>query len=234
MKNKIPNLITLANLFCGCIGIVFAFQNDLEYCAAMIGLAAVFDFFDGASSRLLKVSSKMGKELDSLSDLVSFGVLPSMIMYRLLEISLTGSAVFVVFIIACASSYRLAKFNLDERQTTSFIGLPTPANAILIGSFPLILNADIEYINQILLSPYFLISITLLLSFLLICELPLFSLKFNNFKWEGNKVRYLFLILSSGMFITLYVVANQFLAIPLIIMLYVLMSLINNYTRNEI
>ncbi len=206
----------------------------------MIGLAAVFDFFDGASARLLKVSSEMGKELDSLSDVVSFGVLPAMILYKMFQLAIAEQDLFpqetayFVFIIACASSYRLAKFNLDDRQTTSFIGLPTPANAILIGSFPLILNADIGNINQILLSPYFLISITIMLSFLLICELPLFSLKFNNFKWNDNKVRYLFVLISVGMFGGLKYVADQYLAVPLIILLYVLMSLINNFTKNEV
>ncbi|OZA56958.1 MAG: CDP-diacylglycerol--serine O-phosphatidyltransferase, partial [Sphingobacteriales bacterium 39-40-5] len=142
MKKHIPNSVTCLNLFSGCLGIVFAFQGNLIWASYAIVIAAVFDFFDGMLARLLKAYSDIGKELDSLADMVSFGVLPSVIIYQLFALSPqidfgADWLSFSAFIIAVFSALRLAKFNIDTRQSENFIGLPTPANALLIASFPL-------------------------------------------------------------------------------------------------
>jgi CDP-diacylglycerol--serine O-phosphatidyltransferase len=179
----------------------------------LILLAAVFDFFDGMSARLLKAWSPIGKELDSLADMISFGLAPGLIMFKLLEISvlktdaanglqqdpsfsqllMMGSA----FLIPIFSALRLAKFNVDERQTSSFIGLPTPANAMFIASLALIKeHGTLPAIDNILLSMPVLIGITLLFSWLLVAEIPMFSLKFKNLSWQSNQVQYIFLLCS--------------------------------------
>lgn len=236
IKAQIPNIITLLNLISGSISIVFALEGNLTVAAWFIGIAAVFDFFDGFSARMLHVSSEIGKELDSLADVISFGLAPGMILYILLsnsvsipEIIITGRNIvpFIAFLIPALSAYRLAKFNLDERQTDSFIGLPTPANALMIASFPLILaqqknlsGIDITLFAGIINNPWFLIIFIFVFSYLLIAELPLMSLKFKTFKWSENKVRYFFLIVSVILFVLLF-----YTAIPLIIIFYILLSL---------
>lgn len=235
IKNHIPNFITLLNLLSGCIAIVFIFNNQLVIAAYLIGLAAVFDFLDGFFARLLKVQSPIGKDLDSLADVVSFGLVPGLILFKLLGYSIgvsiqTGIITlvpYIAFLVPLFSALRLAKFNNDERQTDVFIGLPTPANALLIASFPLIIiqqsmlvGIDILSIQSFFLSTVFLISITILLSYLLVAEIPLLSLKFKTFNWEENKIRYLFLGISCLLIILLY-----FAAVPLIILMYILFSL---------
>ena len=236
IKAQIPNIITLLNLISGSISIVFALEGNLTVAAWFIGIAAVFDFFDGFSARMLHVSSEIGKELDSLADVISFGLAPGMILYILLsnsvsipEIIITGRNIvpFIAFLIPALSAYRLAKFNLDERQTDSFIGLPTPANALMIASFPLILaqqknlsGIDITLFAGIINNPWFLIIFIFVFSYLLIAELPLMSLKFKTFKWSENKMRYFFLIVSVILFVLLF-----YTAIPLIIIFYILLSL---------
>ena len=196
----------------------------------MIGIAAIFDFLDGMIARLLKVKSELGKQLDSLSDLISFGMLPGIILFYLLNNIFSEADNFikfvpyVAFLIPLFSALRLAKFNIDDRQTESFIGLPTPANAIFIGSIPLILVQQNEsIINNLLSNPGFLIILILLLSFLLVAPLPLFSMKFKDLKWKNNSIRYIFIILSVILFPILL-----FVSIPIIILLYVLLSIINN------
>lgn len=232
MKKNIPNFFTLCNLLCGCIAIVFAFEGDLVWCAYMVGIACVFDFSDGLIARALKVNSEIGKQLDSLADMVSFGVVPGMIVYRLLaEMSnAPGYISSIAFLIPVFSAIRLAKFNIDTKQSDSFIGLPTPANAIFFASFPIILQFSSigESIKQLMLQPYFLISLTLVSSFLLIAPLPFFALKFKNFLWKDNKMRYLFLALSA-----MLLVVFQFTGIPLIIVLYILLSIINNIASKK-
>jgi CDP-diacylglycerol---serine O-phosphatidyltransferase len=235
IKNHIPNFITLLNLLSGCIAIVFIFNNQLVIAAYLIGLAAVFDFLDGMFARLLQVQSPIGKDLDSLADVVSFGLVPGLILFKLLGYSIgvsiqTGIITlvpYIAFIVPLFSALRLAKFNNDERQTDVFIGLPTPANALLIASFPLIIiqqstlvGIDILSIQSFFLSTVFLISITILLSYLLVAEIPLLSLKFKTFNWKDNKIRYLFLGFSCFLLILLY-----FAAVPLIILMYILFSL---------
>lgn len=243
-KKHIPNAITCGNLVCGCLSIVQAFQGHLVYAAFLVGLAAIFDFFDGFAARMLRVTSPIGKDLDSLADMVTFGVVPGIMMYHLIAVSLqqglSGSPMaepadggdfkvmylpFVAFAIIVFSALRLAKFNNDTRQTTSFIGLPTPANAILIGSLPLILEySDSPQMHTIILNPFVLVFLCLGLSYLLVAEIPLFALKFRNFSWDGNRTRYTFLLACVAL-LALF----RFTGIPLIILLYVLMSINSNY-----
>jgi len=236
IKKHIPNALTCGNLLCGCLAIVFAFEGNLVISAYLVGVAAVLDFFDGFVARLLNVGGELGKQLDSLADMVTFGVVPAVVMYHLLALAFWGNQTqprglltdwypflaYVPFLIAIFSALRLAKFNIDTRQTTSFIGVPTPANAILICSLPLILAFHRGFTEWIL-NPYFLICLTLLMSYLLVAELPLFALKFKTFKWADNKIRFVFLIVSAVLLILFQVVA-----IPCIIFLYIVLSIINN------
>jgi CDP-diacylglycerol--serine O-phosphatidyltransferase len=232
MKKHIPNFITSLNLVCGCIGIGFLFKNNIPYAAWAIVFAALFDFLDGMFARLLHVKSEIGKELDSLADMVSFGVLPGFIMYSMLD-QCVGDAEgwkafipFIAFLIPVFSALRLAKFNIDKRQTDKFIGLPTPANAIFIASIPFILYYDPEKvpaISIVLANPGFLIVLTFILAFLLVAPLPLFALKFKDFSWSKNSVKYIFIILSLILLIFL-----SFVAIPIILPLYIFLSLISN------
>lgn len=223
MKRHIPNALTCANLLCGCIGIVEVFHNNMLLSCALIGVAAVFDFLDGFAARLLRVTSDIGKELDSLADVTTFGVLPSIIIYQLLMRSIPDiSGIWIAnfaFLIAIASAVRLAKFNIDPRQSDSFIGVPTPANAILIASIPFILNDYEAVAGQLIVNTTNLLVFTAVMSYLLVCELPLFALKFKSFGWQGNEIRFSFLVLS-----VLFVVLWGVIAIPLIIFLYILIS----------
>lgn len=245
IKKHIPNAITCCNLLCGCLALVQAFEGNLVYAAYLVGMGAIFDFFDGFAARMLKVSSPIGKDLDSLTDMVTFGVVPGIVMYKLLSISFIQQELaqfegvsgivkgmpddlyndryiyYIPFIIVIFSAIRLAKFNNDTRQTDSFIGVPTPAVALFICALPLILNHNNHY--DFIFNPYLLSITSVILSFLLISELPLFALKFKHFKWTGNETRFVFLGLSLVMLITL-----QFVGIPLIIIMYILLSVINN------
>jgi CDP-diacylglycerol--serine O-phosphatidyltransferase len=237
IKKQIPNTITLLNLISGSIAIVFAVEGQLEMAAWMIGVAAVFDFFDGFAARMLKVSSEVGKELDSLADVISFGLAPGMILFSMLsntdtcpEFIIGGRNIvpFTAFLIPAFSAYRLAKFNLDTRQTDSFIGLPTPANALLIASFPLIINQesnllgmDMTFFTNVINHTGFLIPFIFLFSWLLIAEIPLMSLKFKTFKWNDNKIRFMFLISCFVLFVIFF-----YLAVPLIILLYLVLSFV--------
>ncbi len=239
IKKNIPNTITLGNLFCGCLALIEAFDGALEWTAAFVGIALVLDFFDGFTARMLKVSSAIGKDLDSLADMVTFGVVPAMVMYRLIaaaELNLQAAHIgttsqfttylpYLGVMIALFSCIRLANFNNDTRQSDSFIGLPTPANAMVICSLPLILKfgPSHQVINSLLGSPWFLAALSVVMSFLLVAEIPLFSLKFKNFAWSSNKLVYSFLLVSVTMILCLH-----FLAIPLVIILYILLSIVNN------
>jgi CDP-diacylglycerol---serine O-phosphatidyltransferase len=196
VRKHIPNAITSLNLASGCIAIVFAFQGGTYMTAAyFIALAAVFDFFDGFAARLLKAYSPIGKELDSLADIVSFGVAPGIMVFNYIsDLSLaTNSSIYLAylaFLIPVFSALRLAKFNIDERQATSFIGLPTPANAIfwafgIAGFFNDIFDTNFD--------PLIVIAVDLFSSWLLVSNLPMFSLKFKHYKWRGNRLRYYFL-----------------------------------------
>ncbi|HEY6160534.1 MAG TPA: CDP-alcohol phosphatidyltransferase family protein [Bacteroidia bacterium] len=287
IKKNIPNFFTCLNLLCGCIGIVLAFRGELVWTAYMVGIAAVMDFLDGFVARLLKVHSEIGKQLDSLADMVTFGVVPGVVMFKLFQESifyygwpediqgpnaiLPGSfgdlwidfnnpltswqllLPFSAFLITIFSAIRLAKFNIDTRQADSFIGVPTPANSILICSLPLVLftgnhlnecadggysgigplikfwKNGPDFLQQWIMNPWFLLGLTLVMSFLLVAELPLFALKFKNFSWKDNKIRFIFLALC----LALLIIFRQ-LGIPFIIVLYILMSVVNNsVNRNK-
>lgn len=235
MKQHVPNFITLLNLFSGCVAVVFAVQNKLELAALFVFLGIFFDFLDGLAARLLKVQSELGVQLDSLADMITSGLVPGIVMFQLLKMSHTGGwnagfigneidlFPFFGFAITLASAYRLAKFNIDENQVSSFIGLPTPANTLLILSLPLILlYHNNDFLNGLILNEWFLIVITLLSAFLLNARIELFALKFKSWQFKGNEMRYLFIIGSLILLLTL-----QFLSIPVIIVLYILMSLLS-------
>lgn len=225
MKQHIPNAVTCLNLFSGCLGIVFAFNGNLVFASYAILIAAVLDFLDGMLARLLKAYSELGKQLDSLADMVSFGVLPSVIIYHLflssVEITSLSLISYSAFIIAVFSGLRLAKFNIDTRQSENFIGLPTPANALLIASFPFMMEENNSFFMNYIMNPYSLLVFSLIMSFLLISEIPLISLKFKTLSFSENALRYT-LILSSILLILLL----QFAAVPIILILYILISLL--------
>ncbi len=225
VKKHVPNAITCANLFSGCIGIVFAFQGDLIVAAYAVLLAAIFDFFDGFASRVLKEFSGIGKDLDSLADMVSFGVLPSVILYQLFLMAPQIEHIsiylnFIAFLIPVFSALRLAKFNTDSRQAEIFIGLPTPANGILIGSFPLIME-QYPSLSRYILNPYGLTVFAIVMCALLVVELPLMSLKFKNRNFNKNIYRYLLLLFSA-----ILLLFFKFAAVPVIIFIYLVLSVI--------
>ncbi len=218
LLKHIPNAMTCGNLLCGCVGMVMALRGHLDTAAWLIGLAAVLDFGDGFVARMVKVSGPFGKELDSLADVVTFGVLPATIVFQLCWFQELGSISYGAFLIAVLSALRLANFNIDTRQSESFIGLPVPANAMLIASFPLMEHYQPQYDaiwkNDIALG------MMIAFSFMLVSELPLFALKFKSFTWADNRIKFSFLIASVLLLLFLH-----FAAIPLIILLYILVSL---------
>jgi CDP-diacylglycerol--serine O-phosphatidyltransferase len=261
IKKNIPNTITLGNLLCGCLAIIKVFEGDLVWASYLVGIAAVCDFFDGFAARLLKVSSPIGKDLDSLADMVTFGVVPGLVIFQIIHVSVFNTYFFskslpdnpiggvddfgpkylnylpyVALAIPVFSCIRLAVFNNDVRQSDSFIGLPTPGNAILICSLPIILNLGpflrqdqfAEIFSQPLLSTRLLIAYSLISAFLLVIPIPLFALKFKNFKWKGNEIRFIFLIWS-----VLLLALLQFTGIPLAILSYILFSLVNNLLKKS-
>jgi CDP-diacylglycerol--serine O-phosphatidyltransferase len=220
IKRHIPNALTCANLLSGCIGIVFAFNDRLDIAAYAVLISGIFDFFDGNLARLLNVKSPIGKELDSLADMVSFGFLPGVVMFKLLEQS-HGTfeyLPFFGFLITIFSGLRLAKFNIDTRQTEDFIGLNTPMNTLFIVSLPFIQRENPELIGNTLL----LVCLTILTSWLLISEIRLFSLKFGTIGWADNKIKFVFLIISAVLIAFL-----KFAAIPFVLILYILSSFIH-------
>jgi len=199
MKKHIPNSLTCCNLICGCIATGCAFYGQYQYAVLMIVIGAVFDFFDGMVARALGVSSPIGKELDSLADVVTFGVAPSAILFYLfhevqypeLLSNLKSFLPYTAFLMAAFSALRLAKFNLDERQHQQFIGLPTPANALFWGSLVL---GEHAFLVSLKFNAVFLFLFMLLFCMLLVCEVPMLALKFKNLTWADNKQRYIFLL----------------------------------------
>ncbi|MBK7128849.1 MAG: CDP-alcohol phosphatidyltransferase family protein [Crocinitomicaceae bacterium] len=287
IKQQIPNLFTAGNLVGGVLAIVFSLTGYLELAPFCIFISAFLDFFDGFAARLLKVQSELGKQLDSLADMVTFGVAPGVMVFVLLDMpnilshdsillnhlatffteknlsngivnisQITGTEIlqqsngltenveitthsfmpflpFIALLIPVMSMFRLAKFNLDTRQSDSFIGVPTPANTLFFASFPLILiqlsNNQASWagnVSDLILNPVFLVVTTVVFSFLLVAELPLFALKFKSFGWKGNEIRFIFLTACVILLATLW-----WLAIPLIIILYILLSLIQNLAK---
>lgn len=238
MKKQIPNIITLLNLFCGTIAVVLAVQGRLDWAFFFVVLGIFFDFFDGFFARLLNVKSDLGLQLDSLADMVTSGVVPGIAMFQLLSKSgfvTQNSGLFAEifpylgFFITLASAYRLAKFNIDTRQTTGFIGLPTPANALFILSLPVILQYyPVDFLQNFLQNAWILTGITLLSCYMLNAEIPLFALKFKDYSFQNNKIKYIFLIVS-----VLGLMFFQLIAVPAIIVLYVLISIFQNVSSFE-
>ncbi|KAB1067056.1 phosphatidylserine synthase [Tamlana haliotis] len=247
MKKHIPNALTLLNLFSGSIAVILAVNNQLVSAAFFVFLGIFFDFFDGFAARKLNVSSELGLQLDSLADMVTSGLVPGIVMYKLLELSLPvwGDSEaseltalsfenlefnmilpFFGLLVTLGSAYRLAKFNIDEEQQSYFKGLPTPANTILILGLPLILEfQSSEVIQAIILNKWFLIGLTFLSCYILNADIKLFALKFKNFGFKDNAIRYVFLILS-----LVFIVVLKFIAIPAIILLYLILSVFDNVT----
>jgi CDP-diacylglycerol--serine O-phosphatidyltransferase len=240
IRKHVPNFITSLNVLCGSMAVVLILNGALTTAVFLIVLAMVFDFLDGMSARMLKAYSPIGKELDSLADVISFGLAPGLLMFKMLEHALAlnttapgflsqsswadllilGSA----FLIPIFSALRLAKFNVDERQTSSFIGLPTPANALFIASLALIKeHGSLPILDNILLGTPVLLGITLLFSWLLVAEIPMFSLKFKNLTWQSNRIQYLFV---AGTVILL--AAFQLYGIATIIPLFIILSIVTN------
>jgi CDP-diacylglycerol--serine O-phosphatidyltransferase len=220
IKRHIPNFITSLNVLSGSVAVVFVLKGSLTMAVLLIMLAALFDFLDGMTARLLKAHSPIGKELDSLADMISFGLAPGLIMFKLLEISvfkqagwpdqlsnLALSQLFIMgsaFLIPIFSALRLAKFNIDVRQSSSFIGLPTPANALFISSLALIQeHGTMPVMDHFLLSTPVLLCLTVIFSYLLVAEIPMFSLKFKNLSWKANQIQYIFVFLAIGLISTL-------------------------------
>lgn len=283
IKSLIPNLLTAGNLVGGILAIIFSLTDKLEWAPYCIFISAFLDFFDGFAARLLKVQSELGKQLDSLADMVTFGVAPGIIVFMMIKVSIFNSFVglymdypgpylnnpdtfteitaivtsapefktdqfynlmsystayiylpYIAFIIPILSLFRLAKFNLDTRQSESFIGLPTPANTLFFAVLPILLftpsikeNTEKLWMIENIILNFWLLSVTaIMMSVMLVVELPLFALKFKTFGWKGNEIRYVFLTISIGLLATLV-----FWAIPLIIILYVLLSLIQNIVK---
>ncbi|UAY51397.1 CDP-alcohol phosphatidyltransferase family protein [Ferruginibacter albus] len=248
---QIPNLFTLTNLFLGAVAIVFALQtqsvliytNDefassfnipenLSVAALLLFFAAVVDFLDGFVARLFKATSEMGKQLDSLADVVSFGVAPGVIVYQLLRMSYAQEemgldvSIFLLlpaFLISCAAAYRLAKFNIDTTQQYGFKGVPTPAVGLLIASFPLILHFPSGFINinEWLINKWFLYSVIIVVSWLMVSNLPLLALKFKNFSFKNNQPQ--FILIALGIVAVLLL---RWLAIPVIFIAYIILSLL--------
>lgn len=228
ITKSIPNFITCCSLVSGCIACVMAFKGDMPMATLWIVLAAVFDFSDGFAARLLHAYSPMGKELDSLSDMVSFGVAPGMIVYKILEQAcvtvqvgdLASYIPYLAFVIPVFSGLRLAKFNIDERQTTSFIGMPVPAHALFWASVGYSVGHAIpmDSIGFII----GVVVVSCLTSFLLVSEIPMFSLKVKSLKWKGNELRYI-LVAGAVLFISFFGV----LGIAGAIVLYVALSFFN-------
>jgi len=214
IKKHIPNGITCLNLFSGCIAVYYGFQGNFSAAMVAVLLSALFDFLDGFAARMLHAYSPMGKELDSLADVISFGLAPGAIAFSLLSAAeIPGWLTYSAFLIPVFSGLRLAKFNIDERQTSSFLGLPVPANAIFW------IGAGYTYNELFINQPYILIVCIVVFSLLLVSEIPMFSLKFKNLKWKDNVVPFIFLIVT-----VILIIALRFDAPAPVIIWYIALS----------
>jgi CDP-diacylglycerol--serine O-phosphatidyltransferase len=217
------------------LGIVAAFDHHLVLASYFMWAGGVFDFFDGFAARLVRVNSELGKQLDSLADVITFGLLPAAIVFHLMQLAIESGNLpndlyleYAAFIITVFSALRLAKFNIDTRQTEDFIGVNTPANSIFFSSFPFILDTDHLGISFLISNYWFLLTLVIIFSLLMVSEIRIFGLKFKDFSFEKNKIRYLFLISSVILFIIF-----KFSSIPLIIILYITLSLVQQYLINK-
>lgn len=234
MINQIPNALTCLNLLCGCFSIVFIFKGEINISALFTLGSLAFDFLDGFVARALKATSTIGKELDSLADVVSFGLVPGLIGCHLCLASPPFSLVtdsfsplaYFPLIITIASAVRLARFNVDTRQTDSFIGVPTPAITILMVGIALVVEHDSFNLTPTILNPFFICGLSMVIAWLLNSELPMLALKFKSFSYRENSAQYL-LILSSIIFIALF----GYTGIPMIIILYIANSIIKKTVK---
>ena len=229
MKAFVPNFITLLNLLSGGIAVIFAVKGDLSTAALFVFFGIFFDFFDGFLARKLNVSSEMGLQLDSLADLVTSGLVPALVLVNLIELSILPSQdancflPYLGLLVLLCSAYRLAKFNISTEQSQFFIGLPTPANALLIMSLPLILDyQNSDSYNALIINPFFLVVVTLLSSFLLNAPVKLIALKFKTWNFSENASKYILIIFS-----LVGLILFKFAGIPLIIIFYIIISLVN-------
>lgn len=239
IKKHIPNTITLFNLASGLLAIIAIFKGYYDEAFLFVCLGIFFDFWDGFFARKFKVSGELGLQLDSLADVVTSGVVPGLMIFKLLldiqeddtsiyylteDYYYMGFVPYLGFIITLASAYRLAKFNIDTRQSDSFIGLPTPANALFIMSIPMIqFDGTHEWLVNALFNPFVLLIISFVSAYMLNAEIPLFSLKIKDFSWDKNKLQVFFLAIAATLFLFL-----GFTALPIIILLYVVISVVNN------
>jgi len=236
IKKHIPNFLTFLNLSAGLLALVHAFNGNYNEAFSLVCLGIFFDFWDGFFARKFNVSGDLGLQLDSMADMVTSGVVPGLVMYKMFadiqenqemynlteETWFMGAVPYIGFLITLGSAYRLAKFNIDTRQTDSFIGLPTPANALFILSLPMILfQNQFEWVSAIISNPYFLVVLSVLSAYILNAEIPLFSLKIKNFTFKKYKLQVSFLVVS-----VLLLFLLQYLAIPLIILLYIFLSIL--------
>ncbi len=222
IRNFIPNLFTSLNLAFGFLAIIEIFEGRLENVIYFTVLSGVVDFFDGFLARLLKSASNLGKDLDSLADMVSFGIVPALVMYKLLQMSAPGTYwPYFAVLIAVMSGLRLAKFDNDERQSDGFFGLPTPSNAFFIISLAYLANDGVW--RELMNNWAVLIIITLSMSILLVLDIPMMAFKFKQFRTKGNKGKYVFLIVS-----LIAVTTFKFTALPFIIVLYILVSILTH------
>jgi CDP-diacylglycerol--serine O-phosphatidyltransferase len=236
IKKHIPNLFTLLNLLAGTIAVIYAVQNELLWATLFVFIGVFFDFFDGFIARLLKIQGELGKQLDSLADMVTSGVVPGIVLFQLLQedpvvlqinkTSLswdtqeTSLLPYVGLLFTLAAAYRLATFNLDERQSATFIGLPAPAATLVVLSIPLIMTYGTNHeLTMLLTEDWVLILLTVLLSVLMNVNIPMFSLKFNGFSWQKNKIKYVFLAVALLAILTL-----NYYAIPIVVLVYIAIS----------
>ena len=238
IKKHIPNIVTLCNLLCGTLATIFAVDGHFELTAFFVALGVFLDFFDGFFARILKVSGELGKQLDSLADMVTSGVVPGIVLFSLLgyekqgldEFSSFSAIPLIGLLVTLAACYRLANFNLDTRQSESFIGLPTPAMSLFVVSLPLIqMHSEIDFIRELIGNTYFLICISIFFSFLMNSKLHLFSLKFKNYTLRENLFKYVLMVLS-----VIFLITMKFLAVPIIILCYLILSIIKNSMKTKL
>lgn len=233
VKAQIPNMFTMLNLFAGCVALVFVAELNYELAFYFVCLGIFFDFFDGYFARKFNVAGPLGVQLDSLADMVTSGVVPGYVMFQLMRsedaFGTASYLPFLGFVITLGASYRLAKFNIDTRQSDSFIGLPTPANALLFGSLPFVKIAFVnDTFNGILFNSWVLVGLCFMSAYVMNAEIPLFSLKIKNFSFQKYKLQIFFLLLSVALIAFL-----QVLAVPIIIVLYVMLSVFNNFSKKK-
>ncbi|MGL1887211.1 MAG: CDP-diacylglycerol--serine O-phosphatidyltransferase [Reichenbachiella sp.] len=226
-RSFIPNALTSANLFFGCLALIQIFEGNLEYVIYYVFLSGIADFFDGFAARMMKSTSMIGKDLDSLADMVSFSLVPAFLMYKMIEVNTEVIYLpYVAFIIAIFSALRLAKFNNDTRQSDSFYGLPVPANALFLCTLPLFDSSG--WVGQQLSNPYIVAGISVVMASLLITDVKLIALKFKNFAIKGNEARYLVIVVS-----LIAIATYQFIALPFIVIFYFVTSIFVNMTTKK-